>query len=313
MKRVAISTSCITQAISRLPAVATLTWADQAASVLAHVLPGAGAGLMVGSLDACGFLTQVEVSGACRNQTDWPSDTHPYLDGVADGFVATAPGSDDGLAALRNAFIVGEWVGWSLGPITPRTLATTTAGLAGLRRAESPVWKRWSAVEGVADIVAGVSAVPGPGESRVVLAEIACPGRPDAELVRADADMAAAVLEAVLPMLAERIAAAFVTADRSEWLTEREAEVLAHLLEGENVPDIAAILGRSIYTVHDHVKSLHRKLGASNRGELVSRALGHIKPRAARAAEGVSERPAPVVVERITLGRSAGAAKRSRL
>jgi hypothetical protein len=27
--------------------------------------------------------------------------------------------------------------------------------------------------------------------------------------------------------------------------------------------------------VHDHVKSLHRKLNASSRGQLIARALGH--------------------------------------
>jgi hypothetical protein len=33
-----------------------------------------------------------------------------------------------------------------------------------------------------------------------------------------------------------------------------------------------------VYTVHDHVKSLHKKLNANNRGQLVARALGHLGP-----------------------------------
>jgi DNA-binding CsgD family transcriptional regulator len=307
MKRVAILTSCITESVAHLPGVATTDWADRAAALLARVLDSASASVLIASLDARGFLIQVELAGAGRSDNSWPVDTHP---GIGGGVVAPEADTDsnapDGFEELRRGYRVGEWVGWSLGPITPQTLATTTAGLAGLRRTESPVWKRWSRGGGeVGEIVAGVVAVPGSRESRVVLVEIACPAAVDVEQCINEASMASAVLEAVLPLLASKVAAAFVTSDRSQWLTPREEEVLWHLLAGEKVPDIAAALGRSVYTVHDHVKSLHRKLGASNRGELVSRALGHIGPRQPVRPAGDGTPPPP--------SRSAGTGNRTRL
>jgi DNA-binding CsgD family transcriptional regulator len=328
MKRVAIYTSCITETIGRLPGVATTDWADRAAAALAKVLGRASACVVIGSLDSRGFLIQTELAGAARSDDSWPIDGHPVLSGMMTGAVDSVPeGVSDGLDSLRRGFRIGEWVGWSLGPITPKTLATTTASLAGLRRAESPVWKRWAAAGDVGEIVAGVVAVPGSGESRIVLAEVACPVNADPEQSRLESSLAAAVLEAVLPLLAGKVAAAFVTADRTQWLTPREEEVLWHLLAGEKVPNIAAALGRSVYTVHDHVKSLHRKLGASNRGELVSRALGHIGPRERTRVIGdapvtmppdASAGAAPVIettinAEKVPPSRSAGTGKRSRL
>ena len=63
-----------------------------------------------------------------------------------------------------------------------------------------------------------------------------------------------------------------------EWLTQREAEILALLAEGLSVNQIAERLGRSPYTVHDHVKSLHRKLGVRRRAALVRRATTGVSP-----------------------------------
>lgn len=59
------------------------------------------------------------------------------------------------------------------------------------------------------------------------------------------------------------------------WLTERELAVLTELIEGQSVRVIAEKIDRSAHTVHDHVKSLHKKLGASSRGELIAKALGY--------------------------------------
>lgn len=62
------------------------------------------------------------------------------------------------------------------------------------------------------------------------------------------------------------------------WLTDREQSVLEELIEGHSVRVIAEKLGRSAHTVHDHVKNLHKKIGASSRGELIANALGHNHP-----------------------------------
>lgn len=58
------------------------------------------------------------------------------------------------------------------------------------------------------------------------------------------------------------------------WLTEREGLILDQLILGNSVRVIAEQLDRSPHTVHDHVKNLHRKLGATSRGQLIAVALG---------------------------------------
>jgi DNA-binding NarL/FixJ family response regulator len=95
-----------------------------------------------------------------------------------------------------------------------------------------------------------------------------------------DLPLAEAILAAVLPLLAQRARHALgaMPTPRHNWLTPREELVLGHLLAGKSVPEIAGELQRSVYTVHDHVKNLHKKLGANSRGELVARALGHLNP-----------------------------------
>ena len=59
------------------------------------------------------------------------------------------------------------------------------------------------------------------------------------------------------------------------WLTQREQAILDQLILGHSVREIADSIDRSPHTVHDHVKSLHKKLNASSRGELIAKALGH--------------------------------------
>lgn len=88
-----------------------------------------------------------------------------------------------------------------------------------------------------------------------------------------------AVFEAVLPHLADaadRAAALGADGPPVKTLTPKEVAILDLLIDGMSVAEIAEKLGRSPHTVHDHVKSLHHKLGVRRRGHLVSRALGHI-------------------------------------
>ncbi|MFI4917409.1 MAG: LuxR C-terminal-related transcriptional regulator [Phycisphaerales bacterium JB060] len=62
------------------------------------------------------------------------------------------------------------------------------------------------------------------------------------------------------------------------WLTAREMIVLEKLIDGGSVAEIAQQLGRSRYTVHDQVKSLHRKLGVRTRAALVCCATRGVDP-----------------------------------
>lgn len=84
------------------------------------------------------------------------------------------------------------------------------------------------------------------------------------------------LLRALHQPLSERVSEALnqVTNPRA-WLTDREQGVLDLLIQGHSVRVIAEQFGRSAHTVHDHVKNLHKKIGASSRGELIAKALGH--------------------------------------
>jgi len=56
-------------------------------------------------------------------------------------------------------------------------------------------------------------------------------------------------------------------------LTEREAEVLAHLIEGRRNLEIASALGVSANTVKSHLRAVFRKLGVETRAHSVALAV----------------------------------------
>jgi LuxR family transcriptional regulator, maltose regulon positive regulatory protein len=90
-----------------------------------------------------------------------------------------------------------------------------------------------------------------------------------AELFReADALLAGCPDPGALPA---RLAAARRAAGEGEALTEREREILRFLGSGLTEREIARELFLSFNTVHNHVKSLYRKLGVSSRAEAVAR------------------------------------------
>jgi len=53
-------------------------------------------------------------------------------------------------------------------------------------------------------------------------------------------------------------------------LTERERDVLRHLLDAATVKEIAKRMGISRYTADDHVKAIYRRLGVHSRAQLLS-------------------------------------------
>ncbi|MCW5757704.1 MAG: hypothetical protein KIT54_10750 [Phycisphaeraceae bacterium] len=54
--------------------------------------------------------------------------------------------------------------------------------------------------------------------------------------------------------------------------------MLEHLVSGHSIVEVARVIGRSPYTVHDHAKSLHRKLGVHTRAALVGCATLGVAP-----------------------------------
>jgi len=56
-------------------------------------------------------------------------------------------------------------------------------------------------------------------------------------------------------------------------LTERELEIVEHLIEGLTDRNVSEHLNLSIHTVRTHIKNIYRKIGVSNRAQLVTYAI----------------------------------------
>lgn len=251
--------------VCTLPAVATQDWCDRAASALRTIRPAAIVGVTVASVGPRGEITQMEASGVSGADTAGrplePDALHPEHARTLDWFIDSPPGRPNAVRAARMVELpcAGPW-----------------AGTASARR-----WARL----GVTDIAVGIAPMPGYSPERSLAIEF---GLPPSEHPLAQWELA--MLRAMLPQLVQRATLAFGLEPSSQMsrLTQREQQVLEHLALGKSVKQIASDLARSPHTVHDHVKSLHRKLNASSRGELIARALGHLAPNARlpRLAEG---------------------------
>lgn len=263
MKTAAAMTSRVMESVCALPGVAVLDWCDRAAQSVTGLFRPSAAAVYVGQLDARATLTTLECVGAAAvPATDAPAP-------------ARDPRGVDPAAAARESLREGEWIGWtSPGPESGGSLVDVIKpAAAGPRLADAPLLQRWEGLN-PSDVLVGAVGLPGPA-GRTMLVELAM-----VNATPTDVQRVLAVMNAILPLLGVRYVNAIGAepADRHRWLTPREELILWKLVSGKKVPQIAQDLHRSIYTVHDHVKALHRKLGATNRGQLVARALGHLGP-----------------------------------
>lgn len=245
--------ACVAQAVSglcSLPAVATTDWTEKACTALGCVRPGASARILVGEFDDSGVIRNAEARGIAL--------------GSARG-AATRHG-----AGHPNARSMGWWIENRAGPggvarVIRRDGASKppTRGKSSDRLEDLGVDSLLAALVPLADHGRRMAAV------EIWLAPGATPPLDEAD---------AMVLGAVLPVLRRQAALAFGATPTSpiNRITQREQVILEHLSLGRSVKEIAETLSRSPHTVHDHVKSLHRKLGVSSRGELIARALGHV-------------------------------------
>ena len=97
-------------------------------------------------------------------------------------------------------------------------------------------------------------------------------GSGQSETVRSSLERIALELQSI-GLSSEMIAPPVAPLDHPDLasLTEREREVLVHLVAGQRVPAIAAELHISQHTVRNHLKSIYRKLGVGNQSELIER------------------------------------------
>lgn len=235
--------------VSALPAVPTRDWCQRSAETLTKVLvpqsPRAVFAVGVGSgRDKVESLESVGVYSA-----------DPTIrSGVEQSIASSTP------IGLR--------------PVGPSELSI--AGASELARSDS--WGRsrlMSAVasQGMIGLLLGVGLIAGGDPGRLLwifgAGEIAAQ-----TMLAGEASFVVGVLLAMLRR--SRVALGGEAGEPIEWISERERETLELIVRGLSVREIAERTGRSAHTVHDHVKSLHRKLRANSRGELVARALGHL-------------------------------------
>lgn len=273
MKAAAVVTTQVMERVVTLPGVATLDWCDRAAAAMTRIHHPSAAAVAVGQVDPRCVLSTIEIVGAAASG----------IDTNVDRGLPRAAGID--LQSVRESLREGEWIGWAFQPLSEGAFFMDTIKVQPTpgRRGASPLEHRWGTA-GPVDLLVGAVAISSPTPGRTLVAELAISGASPTDLARYQA-----VFAAILPLLGLRYLNAIgpEPADRHRWLTPREELILWKLVSGKKVPQIAAELHRSIYTVHDHVKALHRKLGATNRGQLVARALGHLGPLVARAADTV--------------------------
>lgn len=289
----------IAENICALPAVATQDWCDRAAAALLPACPPALAVTMIGQVDERGAILSQEATGVAGC---YSVEVTTNI-GKSSSATSLVPidSTDANLVRVRTMMAQSRELYWTPGNLAPgHTRAGTPASFGCATPWENTgLGRRWDAVRATG-LVLGAIAL---GGGRVLAIELAATGP-----VSPNLETEVAVLEAALPALAKRTIMAIGTdpTDGGHWLTAREQVILQHLLLGKSVREIAEELERSPHTVHDHVKSLHRKLNANSRGELVARALGHVEP-PTRTTEPPASHTLPEVQTRVGKGQAQSA------
>jgi DNA-binding CsgD family transcriptional regulator len=239
-----------------LPAIATMDWCDRAAETVGTTIPGFRGLIAVFAveLSANGTVRRVESQSIRLISPIDPDRPMPPL-------VLTSEASHS-LERLTT-------IGWD---------AAVPAPVSGLLStvAKNEQWASLPLVQAlggnrIGQPFVGSASLNATNNRAVIVVMAPSAGAPAFEA------SSIASLRAVFPILVQRARMAFGEAvDSNSTISDREQLVLNHLVLGKSVRQIADELGRSPHTVHDHVKSLHRKLNASSRGELIARALGYV-------------------------------------
>jgi DNA-binding CsgD family transcriptional regulator len=248
-ERVATLIAQAGEQIAHLPAIPVRDWPDRAARCLGRLCAGSQVVIQIAKLDEHGGVLRTEATGVAG-------------DGLDAGELGLLRSRADRLTSL--GFHI------DLNILQARPLVGAAEVLASGRDWRTGSLGRLFSSPATGFVIAGVCALGNVDPGRSLVALVASPA--------GNRDLQAVKVRAVMGVLQQRARMALgekPTAN-GDWVTEKEQHVLDRLIQGDSVREIAERAERSPYTVHDHVKALHRKLDASSRGELISRALGFL-------------------------------------
>jgi DNA-binding CsgD family transcriptional regulator len=250
----------LTRGILKLPSVPTQDWCERAARavILGLRTPFGVTGEALRGIAVAITLAQLDVHGRIV------SVIGQSIGGTQDGGALNEPAlaRARGLLDLARTMPLADWV-------------VGGTELAAVDSSGQKVGSEAADERGLCSVSARVL-FEGENARRAIVAAVVW--REDSARLEGAGLVVRAAVEAALQPLREVAGRALGKADlvAGGWLSPREQEVLEMLTLGWSVPEIAEQLKRSPFTVHDHVKSLHRKLGLNTRGALVARALGHM-------------------------------------
>lgn len=263
-----------------LPAVATLDWSIRAAQALSVLMAPSRACVMVLTAEPSGRVVSLEASGCGSTLTKADAAKIPVTNwSTAEG--STSDENESVELSIRSRADRLHELGFRLENLAfGDSLTASAARLGGTELwRTAPIGTIWVGSD-ISDLVIGVVPLNEASPARYLVIQIGLLGHGPNGPRRCSIENHSA-LKAIMPLLARRATLALSTEGDEEneipWLTVREQQVIEQIVLGKSVRQIAAELERSPHTVHDHVKSLHRKLRAASRGELIARALGYIE------------------------------------
>jgi len=251
MQRMLERCAQLTQSIGKIPAVATPDWCERSSAALASVFTHADLAIILADVAESGRVNEVLSIGACA---------------VRHGKLERQEGLD-----LRVRFEGMVGLPWSPDGMTIQDgsdVASKTYGRTELiNTSHANTWY----IPANGSLIATAALLCPQSRVRKLLTYVVLPESTERSF---ECMMVVRLASALLARVAHVAMGAGPGAIL--WLTHREQEVLDLLVMGNSVKEVSETLGRSPHTIHDHVKSLHRKLNANSRGELVAKALGHI-------------------------------------
>jgi DNA-binding CsgD family transcriptional regulator len=245
-----------------LPAIATCNWCQSAADALC---------IARSRCIAVVRFVRHDDGGPLRSQ--WPGpgvssmpENQPLVEAIRGALRHVTPDSiEQGDLWRRDPDDDCMIAAITLDPGSPRTsLALSVLAFAGGRSA--------LLASAEVDLLQGI-------ELRVMIIESTINGEP--LFTESDAE----ALRAAMHEIVRRARLAFILGlgVAAESLNPREVEVLESLTRGKSIREIAVKMHKSTHTIHDYLKSMHRKIGVGSRAELIAMAAGRCAGRESAA------------------------------